>query len=71
MFDEDVEDLHSLGIIGFESHFEIFQPSRHKEVKTESVEPCTDAQSSYFGFMILNVPNFVYSLKQTLKQGFK
>ena len=24
VYDKDVEDLHSFGIIGFESHFEIF-----------------------------------------------
>ena len=28
VFDKDVEDLRSFGIIGFESYFEIFRPSR-------------------------------------------
>ena len=28
VYDKDVKDVCSFGIIGFESHFEIFQPSR-------------------------------------------
>ena len=45
VYNKDVEDLHSFGIIGFESH----------EVKTESVEPCIDVQSLCLGFTISNV----------------
>ena len=52
---KDVEDFRSFGIIGFESHFPIFDPV-DREVNTESVEPCIGAQSSCLGFTISNVP---------------
>ena len=44
MYDKDVEDLRSLEIIGFEPLLKYFDPV-DREVKTESVKPCNDAQS--------------------------
>ena len=44
VYDKDVEDLRSSEIIGFEPLSKYFDPV-DREVETESVKPCNDAQS--------------------------